>query len=461
MAGFIFSVSSKEGIEGVKRCISNGYYAARVPKDLENLKAKQIAASVFTDYLSMKEGDNVYFLSNRKLYGVGKLINIGQDCKYKNYIDANELTTKDILIEGDGILIDEDPCARWICFFVPENKFFGQGVDMDDVLRYKPASFRMLRAFQDRSFIKIDDEENRALKEFIYLNNKSISKQMEFKGDKYKELNEYNLEQYRLLSKEALATNYNNETGQASLEMLVEAAVVEKLINGKDEKWDYVTHQVIASPFKPLAYIDKMDVFAYKFLNEYPQEEKPIEKYLIIELKKGKANKESVLQLMRYVDWVCNEYASGDYSLIEARVIAADYVKNIGKEKTKSAIRTYISSTHPITTDIWDDLRLIKYSISDSGEIKFDNYSDFNAEDLIIEKLDMIGLEHKKGSITIDRKKCNSKFRIQNKKVAFYTTSPTDSEKITLTSNGWTLYELDKIIDSDCIDSIIKEIVQI
>lgn len=54
------------------------------------------------------------------------------------------------------------------------------------------------------------------------------------------------------------------------------------------EKYDYVTHQVIASPFKPLAYIDKMDIFAYRYLENFPDTEKPIEKYMVIELKKEK-----------------------------------------------------------------------------------------------------------------------------------------------------------------------------
>ena len=38
---------------------------------------------------------------------------------------------------------------------------------MDDVLSYKPNSFRMLRAFWKLSFVKIDDEENKALKDII------------------------------------------------------------------------------------------------------------------------------------------------------------------------------------------------------------------------------------------------------------------------------------------------------
>ena len=45
---------------------------------------------------------------------------------------------------------------------------------MDDILSYKPNTFKMLRAFWKTSFIKISDEENRSLKEIVMLRNKDI-----------------------------------------------------------------------------------------------------------------------------------------------------------------------------------------------------------------------------------------------------------------------------------------------
>ena len=104
MAGFIFSIAKEQNIEGVKHCIKKGAYASKVPndklsvKDKENTgnKSKQVMAAVLADYCSMKEGDNVYFLSDRQIYGVGKLVNIGPDCKYKNFLDANVFEKKEI-----------------------------------------------------------------------------------------------------------------------------------------------------------------------------------------------------------------------------------------------------------------------------------------------------------------------------------------------------------------------------
>ena len=45
-----------------------------------------------------------------------------------------------------------------------------------------------------------------------------------------------------------------------------------------------------------------------------------VSKYILVELKKGKINKAALEQTMQYVDWICKEYAAGDYSRIEAYV---------------------------------------------------------------------------------------------------------------------------------------------
>ena len=79
MAGFIFSIYKEENIEGVKKCIRQGLYASKVPNDKLSVqenessgnKSKQVMAAVLADYCSMQAGDNVYFLSDRHIYGVG------------------------------------------------------------------------------------------------------------------------------------------------------------------------------------------------------------------------------------------------------------------------------------------------------------------------------------------------------------------------------------------------------
>ena len=374
MAGFIFSIGNSAGIEGVKSCIQKGMFSARVPADLGSSMAKQVVASVLCDYLSMQPGDNVYFLSKRKIYGVGKLVNVnGQNtCILKNYPSASQLITFDSIPDGEVPLEEDDPTYRWHCFFEPEGQFFSAGVDMDDVLGYRPNSFRMLRAFQDRSFIKIDDEENRALKEYLYLANQHTTEIFTFSDENHARIAAIDITPYTVTTQETIATMHD-ASGEVALEMLVEAAVIEELqkTDGAFGNWDYVSHQVIASPFKPISYIDKIDVFAYRLLQRYPSEVKPVERYLIIELKKGIANHDTVLQAMRYVDWVCKEYAAGDYSRIEAKIIAHSYRRNVNRNRDEDCTRHFITTTHPIVSAKWDNLKLYRYELDDDASISF------------------------------------------------------------------------------------------
>ena len=373
MAGFIFSIGADDEEHNVKTCIQKGIYAAKVKDELTSSKSKQVVASVLCDYISMKPGDNVYFLAKRKIFGVGKLVAIGDtgSCVTKNYPSAHQLITFPTIPPEESPLDENDPSYRWMCYFQPEGQFFKMGVDMDDVLLYRPASFRMLRAFQDRSFIKIDDEENRALKEFLYLANQGQDDTYEFNPDIHNRIASLNLSPYAIQAADTIKIMHDEKSGEVTLEMLVEAAVLEELKkeDGVLGKWDYISHQVIASPFKPIRYIDKIDIFAYRFLSNYPDENKPIEKYLIIELKKEKATHETVLQAMRYVDWVCKEYASGDYSRIEAKVIALSYSRDADDNHKEDCTRHFISTTHPIKTGQWDDLKLYRYSLTEDNKV--------------------------------------------------------------------------------------------
>lgn len=94
-------------------------------------------------------------------------------------------------------------------------------------------------------------------------------------------------------------------------------------------EWDYVSHQVAASPFKPVDYMDRIDIFGYRWVKGYKGER--ISKYLVVELKSGPAKlKDSATnkdynQLMKYVDWICNKHAHGNYSMIEAVLVAHSF----------------------------------------------------------------------------------------------------------------------------------------
>ena len=117
----------------------------------------------------MKASDNIYFFIERKIYGIGELINLSFDCKFKNYPISNFPTSPNYEDIHEDMLLDniDDIETRCICTFSHAPYFFCNGVDMDDILNSLPSSFKMLRAFWKLTFIKIDDEENNALKDII------------------------------------------------------------------------------------------------------------------------------------------------------------------------------------------------------------------------------------------------------------------------------------------------------
>lgn len=467
MAGFIFSIYKEENIEGVKKCIKQGVYASKVPNDKllsqenENSgnKSKQVMAAVLADYCSMQAGDNVYFLSNRRIYGVGKLVNVGTDCKYKNFLDANIFERKEKVVEADQPLMQLGPEYRWLCLFEPDQHFFAEGVDMDEVLSYRPLAFRMLRAFQDVTFIKVDDEENRALKECIYLKNRDKQKYFEYNTSEHERILQFDLKKYRINPEETIIKEFNYEKNEINTEMLLEAWMIDSISKKgfEGEKYDYVTHQVIASPFKPLAYIDKMDIFAYRYLENFPDTEKPIEKYMVIELKKGKATKDFPLQLMRYVDWISREYAAGDYSLIKAVGIAKGYPKGMQKIVDEQCNRSYLSDLHPNTTSQWNDLSLYEYSMSQAGQLQIGKSNIFDSIIELKERLSNIGLKYNTGKIQINGEVYSSKFKVQSKKWAFFEKLDKE-EKTVLSKNGWTAINICEIKNRVDVDRLILKL---
>lgn len=366
MAGYIFSLGKDNAQEILKNCIYNGYYSTNMSPITKTTRNFIPFEATFADYCSMKPGDNIYFFTNRKIYGIGELICIGNDCKFVNYPTASnpiQENYKDIF--NKMILNDSDLNInnRWICIFRPSPAFYCNPVDMDDVLSYKPDTFKTLRTFWKKSFTKINDEENNSLKEFILLRNQKTTNIYDFSSD-FQEKNEekFKNRDYLLSYKPILdfATTPDNIIKH---EMALESAVVLELSNNKNPvfgNWDYISHQVEASPFKPIDYMDKIDVFGYRFLPNT----KIISKYLIIENKNEEATIEVAEQISKYVDWVVKNYAYGNYEMIEAYIVAPSFSADLLKNGKSVVERKYIISSHPVENRMWNDLGFISYSCS-------------------------------------------------------------------------------------------------
>lgn len=380
MAGYLFSIGKKNGkpdFDALKDCINKGIYSTIImePNNGWNGVWNGPQEGTFADYCSMQENDNVYFFLDRKIYGIGKLININGNCKFLNYPNANIPNNQNYNDIQNDLLYDngeENVNNRFICTFEPFPHFFQDGIDMDETLSSAPEKFKILRAFWKLSFIKFSDSENQAFKDIILRRNlDAINNKTEkntFKSNyqaHHKLISEKTLNNgaYNLHIAPFLNT-INNEEGSLRHEMAIEAALIYQLTNNASNaisifgSWDYLTHQVIASPFKPIDYMDKMDVFGYKFI----QNQKPtISDYLIVEIKKNEINSQDIIQLMKYVDRIKNEYASGDYSMIKAFMLGFSYTQEALDTYIENIDRKFIKGVRPSVSTEWKDVKLIKY----------------------------------------------------------------------------------------------------
>lgn len=379
MAGYIFSLDS---IDSLNLYTTNGVYATRLSAPLRSWMAHH--EGTFADYATMRPGDNIYFFIQRRIYGIGRLINIGSDCKFFNFPEAGNAQpflyteVKERLLWDEG---DVSTNQRCVCTFEPDPHFFRLGVDMDDVLSSNPDAFRMLRVFWKLSFIKFDDEENQAFRDIILKRNQGVlSTSRQGNGV-------FEFEPSRTQFTRRLSAEYAFEHGMSAVlsgsavgdrirhEMAIEAGVVHQLSIEDDDtcdvfgNWDYLSHQVVASPFKPIDYMDKMDLFGYSYVPGF----KPTKsRFLVCEIKRDAARLEDINQLLRYVDWVKDEYCYGDYSMIRAFFVAYDFDPEAVEHKQTVGMRRYTVGVRPAQSLEWSDVRLVRYAFNSvSNRIDF------------------------------------------------------------------------------------------
>lgn len=374
MAGYVITMRS---IKDIENCIEQGIYSTEIRHKIADGRWLMPHEGTFADYLSMKAGNHIYFFCERTLYGIGGLVDIGEDCKYLCYRHADDPRVPKSRKEYAACrpLIDTfDQVNRCMCLFRPAPKFFRHGVDMDAVLDSNPDAFRMLRALWKVSFIKLGDTEDQALMDVLLKHNEE-----DIDNDKecfsYDDSLHQRLKQTDLVPYQFTYHNlamYASSKGDTRLkhEMAIEASLCDILTHEDLDPfghWDYISHQVIASPFKPIDYMDKMDIFGYRLIPGFST----VSKYLIVEIKKDEASAETVGQLMKYVDFITNEYAHGDYSMIEAFIVAYDFDEHAEVACREKAVRNYLSGYRPITAAVWRSIHLVKYRYEDK-EIHFE-----------------------------------------------------------------------------------------
>lgn len=382
MAGYLFTFSDKESLlDTIKR----GSYST-----LMSPKWNEAVASTLGDYVTMRPGDNVYLFSKRTVYGIGEIIEvISETAAIENFegaslrstieydcIDMNSLAEDSVIGTGDKYRV-----KRWIVAFKPSPFFFSNGIDMDDLLLSNPSAFKSLRVFEKRSFIKLDDQENLAFKTAILrLNIDAL-----YSPDCLNTIDcrfEETLKRYRecILGRDAslnvpgLLSSSSKADGSLTSEMLLEVGLLYQLSKHDPEteavfgSWDYLSHQVAASPMKPIIWIDRIDVFAIRYI---PGNSPIIESYGIVELKKDVVVGDDIQQVMKYVDWVNQEYGTGNYSLIRAYLVGHDFDMKSITRFHETAERRYTVG-RPAQPKVWNSLQYVRYRVDSEGRILFE-----------------------------------------------------------------------------------------
>lgn len=370
MAGYIFSLNN---LDSLKLYTSHGVYATILSAPRGYWQTHH--EGTIADYSTMQPGDNIYFFIERKIYGIGRLFTVASDCKYFNFPGAGQPIAVDYHIVKDKLLWDEGSWSgdqRCICLFEPDPYFFHLGIDMDDVLASNPSAFKMLRAFWKLSFIKFDDEENQAFRNIILKRNQSTLTNPQGNNGVFpydpvhsQVFDKVRADDYSLDSGVAYALSSCARGDYLNHEMALEAGILHQLFIRDREtlsifgEWDYLSHQVITSPFKPIDYMDKMDLFGYSYIPDF----RPTKSgFLVGEVKKGNAIPEDIDQLLKYVDWVKNEYSYGDYSMINAFLVAYDFSQEVVNHKQHVGNRKYTVGVRPAQSLEWNNLKLVKYA---------------------------------------------------------------------------------------------------
>lgn len=400
MAGYLFNLSSEEALQ---KCIDEGFYAT-----LMNPSWHDTVASTLGDYVTLKEGDNVYFFRNRKVYGIGRVVLTASTPVFENYPNATSSCSPDLssiednTIAGTPIEYVENSrhelvprSKRWGITFEGDPAFLPRTVDMDDLLSSDPRAFRNLRVMWQRSFIKLDDEENQALRALLLKRN--IPHLLDGKSRPWPLHDAIN----KIAAKRDTALNVpgllkektkkrGKDKGSLESEKLLEAGLLYQLAQ-KDEsttsvfgEWDYLSHQVPASPMKAIKWMDMMDIFGYRWIKGY---EPVVESYLVVELKKldsperptrkrdgsieDKSPDEDVQQIMKYVDWIKDEYADGDYSQINAFLVAKRFDLEVIKDNLDFIERKFVVDRRPARVETWNNLNFVTYDVEDDGHIQF------------------------------------------------------------------------------------------
>jgi len=378
VSGYIVNLADEDAL---RRYVEFGVYGTLIKRP--DYPSWSVAAELtLADYLTMRPGDLIFFFRERTIYGVGRLVAMqrgGSTAALANYPGASfphahPPDDRTILLYRQRR--EED--MRWVVFFRPDPVFFTHGLDMDEVLQGDMRNVvRGLRVFEKRSFIQVEDDEAQVMVDLLLRRNAdAVADLQHAKAHVFPDQSAFYHAQVSARNAELGAYRIDIDTllahyvrdGSVAHEALLQAWLAHALtvqapgVTAIFGTWDYVANQVSASPQKPVMYMDRIDLFGYTTRRLSASFPPTIMRYKAIELKKDLISDVNVInQMLKYVDWLAHTRAGGDYSMVDAYLVASGYTPEVVDYACSVGMRDYITPYRPYQKQQWSQLTLVRY----------------------------------------------------------------------------------------------------
>ncbi len=385
MAGYIIQINSNDSL---RLYVENGVYAVKVErpsgiqwsKDVENL---------YAHFLAMQAGDNIYFVSDNTIFGIGELIEVSGACKFLNFPGAARPEVFSYEAKKPELLWDKGEHSidlRWLFLFRPSPHFFVQGVELAEILAFNCSKFPGLRGLGDQTVMKLDHRRNQIIKDALLRKNEDVLRKPDCNGffpARFREFHkvlaqhfegnhDYHLDPAEILSACAKQDALNHET---ALTMALGYQITQGDLSTVDlfGEWDSISHQRY-NRFKLSSHREDGFMVGYRFL---PGFRPTISKYLLVKGVTGRAERASIDGVMGLVDSFNDCYVRGDYSLLEAVLVARGFSRDVIAFADARVKRNY--TVGGLKSRSWSGLRLISYSFNqEDNRVDFSLAHDFD-----------------------------------------------------------------------------------
>lgn len=381
IAGFLLLFDSPAALQASMR---RGVYGTILPvpeKATSGYSWTSGGRGALADMACAQPGDSVFFFHDRTIHGWAELEDVRGSAVWWNYRGAHlDPPRSDRATDAPKLVAQgaEQADTRFVAFFTAaDDGYQPVGVDMDEVLESGSDRMRALRTMQNRSFIRFEGDEEAEFKKALVVASRLATRQNwrrdspRFDVEAHAAATSWPVGQHQPFRASDF-TSLRVATGRFT-ELDIETELVEALTDGRVDHvfagpWTAVHRQVPASPAKPVAYVDRIDLLLER---TDPRLTNATVELAVVEVKRDAFAPRDLAQLMRYVDWVANQRFAGDYSRIRAFAVAAGLSARAETGWAALTERTYTQNPRSPQSARWrDEARFISFN-SQEGQLVF------------------------------------------------------------------------------------------